>query len=239
MQAAHPLVITGARKSGFYQRNPWKRLQRTLALTYALTFGTKEEARAAADRINAVHRAVRGIDDVTGLAYDALDPELLLWVHACLVDSALLFERLTVGRLDDEGRERFHREQMLAAEMLLLPRDRIPRTFPALREYIDEVVESGALVVTSAAQEVADIFRHPPRDAEWRPVLGAISRWAFGTLPPKLRAGYGFRWNPARQLALRATLRWLRTVRPLIPPRYRLIMPAVEAERRIAAQLAG
>ena len=33
MQAAHPLVIAGARETGFYERNPWKRLQRTLVLT--------------------------------------------------------------------------------------------------------------------------------------------------------------------------------------------------------------
>lgn len=239
MQAAHPLVIAGATRTGFYQRNPWKRLQRTLALTYALTFGSKEEATAAAERINAVHRAVHGIDEVTGLPYDALDPDLLLWVHACLVDSALLFERLTVGRLDVEGRERFHREQMLAAELLLLSRERIPPTVPELRAYVDEVVASGDLVVTEAALEVAEIFRNPPRDAEWRPVLGAISRWAFGTLPPSLRAQYGMRWNPAKDLALRATLRWLRTVRPIIPPRFRLIMPAVEAERRVRAAAAA
>src|SRR4051794_35077799 len=47
MQAAHPLVIAGARETGFYQRDPWKRLQRTLMLTYALTFGTREEAQRA------------------------------------------------------------------------------------------------------------------------------------------------------------------------------------------------
>ena len=60
---------------------------------------------------------------MTGAPYDALDPHLLLYVHACLVDSALLFERLTVGRLDDAGRQRFHEEQMLAAEMMRVPRE--------------------------------------------------------------------------------------------------------------------
>ena len=118
MQAAHPLVIAGARETGFYERNPWKRLQRTLVLTYTITFGTKAEAAAAADRINEVHARVKGIDPETGLAYDGLDPELLLYVHACLVESALLFERLTVGRLDAPGRQRFHEEQMLVAEMV-------------------------------------------------------------------------------------------------------------------------
>src|SRR5689334_4085618 len=123
MQAAHRLVIAGARETGFYERNPWKRLERTLQLTYALTFGTRREAEEAAARINAVHSGVHGIDPVTGKPYDALDPELLLWVHACLVDSALLFEQLTVGALDERERRRFHEEQMLAAELLLLPRE--------------------------------------------------------------------------------------------------------------------
>src|SRR3954453_1717716 len=148
MQAAHPLVIAGARETGFYQRDPWKRLQRTLMLTYTLTFGSAEEAGAAAERINEVHRRVHGVDEVTGLPYDALDPDLLLWVHACLVDSALLFEEHTVGRLDEAGRQRFHEEQMLAAEMVLLPRDRIPPTVEELRSYIDDVVASGILRVT-------------------------------------------------------------------------------------------
>ncbi|HEX9234861.1 MAG TPA: oxygenase MpaB family protein, partial [Actinomycetota bacterium] len=128
MQAAHPLVLAGARQTGFYERNPWKRLERTLRLQFAITFGSRAEAREAAERINRVHADIHGVDEVTGLAYDALDPELLLWVHACLIDSSLLFERLTVGRLDDEGRNGFHHEQMVGAEMLGLPRDRIPPT---------------------------------------------------------------------------------------------------------------
>jgi uncharacterized protein (DUF2236 family) len=236
MQAAHPLVIAGARKTGFYQRNPWRRLQRTLALTYTITFGSREEALAAAERINAVHRSVRGVDDVTGLPYDAFDPELLLWVHACLVDSALRFEQLTVGRLDDGGRERFHQEQMVAAELLDLPRERIPPTVGELRDWMDGVIGSGILQVTDAARDVASMFRVPPREAEWRPVLHAVSWWAFGTLPPLIRDGYGVTWNPAKEVTLRATLRWLRLVRPALPPRYRYIMPAQEAERRVVAR---
>src|SRR5437763_627703 len=56
MQAAHPLVIAGARETGFYERNPWKRLERTLQLTYAITFGSRSQAQEAAARINTVHR---------------------------------------------------------------------------------------------------------------------------------------------------------------------------------------
>ncbi|HEY7401480.1 MAG TPA: oxygenase MpaB family protein [Actinomycetota bacterium] len=225
MQAAHPLVIAGAAASGFFERNPWKRLQRTLVLTYAITFGSKEEADAAADRINEVHAKVKGIDPVTGLPYDALDPRLLLWVHACLVDSALLFEELTVGALDDRGRQRFHEEQMLVAELVKVPRAMIPPTVPELRSYVDEVVRGGELRVAGSANAVAALFRHPPRDAEWRPVLKGVARLAFHTLPLTLRDLYGVRVGPRDRSLDGAFLAAVRRLRPLLPPRFRYIEP--------------
>ena len=228
MQAAHPLVIAGARETGFYERNPWKRLQRTLILTYTITFGTKTEAHAAAERINEVHARIKGIDQVTGKPYDALDPELLLWVHACLVDSALLFEELTVGKLNDAGRQRFHEEQMLAAEMVKIPRDIIPPTVPALRAYMARVIERGDLLVTDSARKVADLFYDPPAEAEWRPVLKGVSRLAFATLPPALRREFGIRLGMSKRAAMRATFAATRLARPLLPPKVRYIAPYQE-----------
>ena len=225
MQAAHPLVIAGARETGFYERNPWKRLQRTLILTYAITFGTKAEAHAAAERINDVHARINGVDSVTGKPYDALDPELLLWVHACLVDSALLFEELTVGKLDDAGRQRFHEEQMLVAEMVKVPRSRIPPTVPGLRAYMDDVIARGDLQVTDAARRVAELFEDPPHDAEWRPVLKGVSRLAFATLPPALRDAFGIHVGPGKRAAMAATFAAVRLGRPLLPPKFRFIAP--------------
>jgi uncharacterized protein (DUF2236 family) len=234
MQSAHPLVLAGARQTGFYQRDPWKRLERTLHLTYTITFGTRDQALEAAHRINLVHESVHGTDEVTGLPYDARDPDLLLWVHACLVDSQLLFERLTVGALDEAGRDRFHREQMAGVELLGLDRSRIPPTAAALRGYVDDVVASGMLRVTAETQRVADLIRHPPPDVPWRPVLRQVARWAFGTLPPPLREAYGRTWNRLRWLELRATLRALKLIRPVIPVRFREIMPARLAVERLA-----
>ena len=228
MQAAHPLVIAGARETGFYERNPWKRLQRTLILTYTITFGSKAEAHAAADRINDVHTRIQGVDEITGRPYDALDPHLLLWVHACLVDSALLFEQLTVGRLDDAGRQRFHEEQMLAAELVKIPREIIPPTVPELRAYMAGVLDRGELLVTESARRVAELFYHPPAEAEWRPVLKGVSRLAFATLPPPLRNEFGIRLGPAKRSAMRATFAAARLTRPLLPPKVRYIAPYQE-----------
>lgn len=232
MQAAHPLVIAGANQTGMYERNPWKRLQRTLVLQYTLTFGTRAEAHAAADRINEIHERIHGVDRVTGRRYDALDPDLLLWVHACLIESASLFERLTVGRLDDRGRQRFHEEQMLAAELVRLPRERIPPTMRELEAYIEDTVRSGELVVTDAARSVAGLFLDPPRDAQWRPVLKAVARLAFGTLPAEVREGYGLPRRAGERAVRRATFAALRAARPLLPSKVRFIAPYQRWRRR-------
>ena len=48
MHAAHPLIAAGARQTSFYQRDPWKRLIRTLSLQNSVTFGTKQEADESA-----------------------------------------------------------------------------------------------------------------------------------------------------------------------------------------------
>lgn len=235
MHAAHPLVIAGARQTGFYERDAWKRLERTLQLQYTITFGTREEAEAAAARIRRVHDSIHGIDSVTGFPYDAHHPDLLLWVHACLVDSSLLFERLTVGGLDDAGRLRFHREQMLQAELLGLERSRIPPTVDDLRAYIETVVRSEQLRVGPEARTVAALIKHPPPGVPWRPILRLVARWAFGSLPEPLRAAYGVRWNPLRELNQRGSLATLKLVRPALPVQVRQIVPARRAVERVSS----
>ena len=65
MHAAHPLIAAGARQTSFYQRDPWKRLIRTLSLQNSVTFGTKKEADESAHRINKLHEVEDDMDDLT------------------------------------------------------------------------------------------------------------------------------------------------------------------------------
>ena len=235
MQAAHPLVVAGARQTSMYERDPWKRLERTLSQTYTVVFGTRAEALAASKRIDDIHGVIKGIDPVTGLPYDARDPELLLWVHAALVDSFLLFERATVGALDDAGRQAFHEESMVSAELLRLPRERIPPTVAGLRDYIDQVAASGILRMSDGAATVAELIRNPPANVPQRKLWGLIGYLAFGTLPPALQALYGVSGGTLRAAGVRATLLAVRAARPLAPRNLRVIMPAQLAERRLSA----
>ena len=130
----------------------------------------------------------------------------------------------------------------------------IPPTVPALRAHLAELEGRGELRVTDAARKVAELFRDPPADAEWRPVLLGVSRLAFGTLSPGLREQYGVRLGPAKLAAMRATLAATRVIRPLLPAKVRFIAPyqewrlrqkgvepagVAEARRRAGIRLGG
>jgi uncharacterized protein (DUF2236 family) len=236
MHAAHPLVVAGARQTGMYERDPWHRLERTLRQTFMVVFGTRREAEAAAKRIDDVHGAIKGVDEVTGERYDARDPELLLWVHACLVGSFLEMERRTLGKLDAAGRQRFHEEQMLAVEPLRLPRERIPATVEELDAYIEGVISSGVLRMTDDAMAVAALVRDPPDGVPKRWVWRMISFLSLHTLPPALRELYGVRHDMRHELALRTVCWVLRHDRPLMPPRWRFIAPALAAGARLRGE---
>jgi len=236
MHAAHPLVVAGARQTGMYERDPWRRLERTLRQTFTVVFGTRLEAELAAKRIDDVHGAIKGVDEVTGLRYDARDPELLLWVHACLVSSFLEMERRTLGKLDPAGRQRFHEEQMLAVEPLRLPRERVPPTVEGLGAYIDQVVASGVLRRTDDAMAVAALVRNPPDEVPRRWLWKLISFLSLHTLPPALREFYGVRHTLRHELALRAVCWTMRHDRPFMPPRWRFIAPALAAGARLRGE---
>ena len=98
MHAAHPLIAAGARQTSFYQRDPWKRLIRTLSLQNSVTFGTKEEAEKSSHKLTSFMKLLKEKDEVTGKIYDALDQEQLLWVHACLQISSIYFYEKTVNK---------------------------------------------------------------------------------------------------------------------------------------------
>lgn len=236
MHAAHPLVAAGARQTATYRRDPWARLLRTLSLQLLLPFGTRAEASEAAGRINRLHKVINGTDEVTGEYYDALDPDLLLWVQACLEQSSVMFYELTVGPLTDAAKERFHHENLRAAELVLLDCDQVPATYADLEAYIDGVVASDRLLITDVATELADLVRGGPVPLHLKPIWRFIAFAAVGTLPPRVRDLYGYRWGRVRKALLGASLRVLKLLRRILPARIRLVLPARVAMKRLKGE---
>ena len=234
MHAAHPLIAAGARQTSFYQRDPWKRLIRTLSLQNSVTFGTKEEADESADRINRLHEVIKGEDKVTGGYYDALDHEQLLWVHACLQISSIYFYEKTVKKLSTEEKNQYHIENMVAAKLVLVNTSKMPKTHEELKNWvIKKSSEKEYLVITDVAEDVRDIIKGGPVPVHIKPIWPFIAFTAFNTLPKEFKELYGINETKLKKILLNFNLLLLKTIRPLLPPFFRLIPPARWARQRI------
>ena len=234
MHAAHPLIAAGARQTSFYQRDPWKRLIRTLSLQNSVTFGTKEEADESAHRINKLHEVIKGEDEITGGYYDALDHEQLLWVHACLQISSIYFYEKTVKNLTEKEKNQYHEENSIAAEMVLVDSKIMPKTHEELKDWvIKKSREKDYLVLTDVAIDVADIISGGPVPRHIKPIWPFIAFTAFNTLPPEFKNIYGIKETKFKTALLNFNLYLLKYTRPFLPPFFRLIAPARWAKQRL------
>tara|TARA_B100000963_G_scaffold312790_1_gene290411 strand:+ start:278 stop:1120 length:843 start_codon:yes stop_codon:yes gene_type:complete len=234
MHAAHPLIAAGARQTSFYQRDPWKRLIRTLSLQNSVTFGTKEEADDSAHRINKLHEVIKGEDEVSGGYYDALDHEQLLWVHACLQISSIYFYEKTVRKLTDEEKDQYHVENMKAAELVLINTKEMPQTHKGLKDWvINKSRSKDYLMFTDVAKDVQDIIAGGPVPTHIKPIWPFIAFTAFNTLPKEFKELYGVKETGLKKIILNFNLKFLKFTRPFLPPFFRLIAPARWANQRI------
>jgi len=234
MHAAHPLIAAGARQTSFYQRDPWKRLIRTLSLQNSVTFGTKEEADESAHRINKLHEVIKGTDEVSGGYYDALDHEQLLWVHACLQISSIYFYEKTVKKLTTEEKDLYHKENTVAAEMVLVDPKQMPTTHEGLKQWvIEKSKEKDYLMMTDVAKDVYEIIGGGPVPTHIKPIWPFIAFTAFNTLPKEFKEIYGIKETKFKSTLVSFNLAMLKYTRPLLPPFFRLIAPARWAKQRI------
>ena len=234
MHAAHPLIAAGARQTSFYQRDPWKRLIRTLSLQNSVTFGTKEEADDSAHRINKLHEVIKGKDPVSKDTYDALDHEQLLWVHACLQISSIYFYEKTVKKLTDDQKNKYHEENMIAADLVLVDINKMPKTHNELVEWVtNKSRQDNYLMITDVAEDVKDIIAGGPVPRHIKPIWPFIAFTAFQTLPNEFKKIYGIKSSNFKRIIVNFNLAILKYTRPFLPPFFRLIAPARWASQRI------
>lgn len=241
LQVAQPLVAAGVAEHSNYREDPWGRLYRTLDLTTRIVFGDTETSRAAAERLRDVHRRVRGVTREdggrypAGTPYDATDPELLMWVHATLVDTSLrVYERYVAPLTIAEKRD-YYAEQMLLAERYGVPRGSQPQSFAEFNEYVEDMLAGDRIAVTGALRDVVDATLRPPLPLLARPLVEALNLATVGLLPSRLREELELPWGPTRERLLGAQRALLRTLIPALPSPAREFPPARSAERRLRA----
>jgi len=233
MQVAHPAVAAGVAEHSDFRGDPFGRLRRTLTASYAVVFGTSHRAERAIRRINAIHTVVNGRVPETGEPYRALDPDLLLWVHATLVDTALQVYERYVAPLPPSAAEAYHDEARGIAIRLGVPADAIPPTLTDLRARMTAMLANGEVRVSPTAQMLAPSILYPSQ-AVPRFVWDLAHLVSFSVMPPEILAGYGIPWSPARERGMQRLAAVTRRLLPLLPPSLRHVPQARSAKRRLA-----
>ena len=239
LQVAHPLVAAGVAEHSNYREDPWGRLYRTLDLTTKIVFGSTEVAEEAAARIRHVHGRVHGVTRepggryAAGTPYDARDPELLMWVHATLVHTALDVYVRYVDSLSIDEQRAYYEEQKLLGEQFGVPRDRQPATLDDFNEYFQEMLASDRIAVTDALRDVVDATLRPDLPFVLRPVVEAANVATVGLLPKRLRDELGLPWGPTRRRLFRTGRSVLSALVPVLPRVMREFPPARSADKRV------
>lgn len=229
MQIAHPLVAEGVHTHSSYMDDPLGRSEHTFILGEMLTFGSHATAHEAARTINRLHTHVHGILSVQagthtkGTPYKARTPELLLWVHATLIDTILYTYPLFLGPISQQEQEHYYQESKTLAGLLgLSPKD-MPRTVKDLRQYVDDMVHSNTLAATPQARQLAQQVLFPPVPTPWRPLLHLNCQITCALLPQPIREIYGLEWSTTQQRAFDLSAWSMRAILPHLPMSLRVL----------------
>jgi len=192
--------------SGRVDRHPIKRLRTTTAYLLIAMLGTDEERAELRRQIDRVHALVRSRAD-DPVAYNAFDPELQLWVAACLYKGLEDVHRLFGPPVDD----RFFDEVLYphAARLgttLQVTEDMWPADRPAFESYwkeglarveMDDVTRRYLRGIADLSFLVAPLGR---LGGPVRPVLRPVGEvMTGGFLPAELRDELGLPWDDRRQ----------------------------------------
>jgi uncharacterized protein (DUF2236 family) len=195
VQALHPLAMAGVAEHSDWKRDPFGRLAATSGYVLTVTYGDNAAAEAVAARVREVHKHVRGIDPATGMDYSAEDPDLLLWVHAGIVDSIVHVVQRYGRGLEAGEADRYVAEMVQFAEIVGVPAEQVPTTVRELAEYIESVDLRQA---TPAARDAIGVVLDPPGlSDDLRELWHDLGQVAIGTLPGWARTMYGFAEPPS------------------------------------------
>lgn len=164
------------------------------AVGYGVARSTVENGRLDRHPVNGQHAQVRSTPD-SPVEYNAMNPQLQLWVAACLyVGLEDIYERV-YGPLAGDLRDEFYRQGMVCGTTLQIPAE----SWPADRDVFDEYWDRRVAEI-SISDEVREFllsiarFGYAPRWVQRR--YGPVKyRRTIGYLPPAFRTALRVDWT--------------------------------------------
>ncbi|MBH5323090.1 oxygenase MpaB family protein [Aurantiacibacter sediminis] len=211
LQMLHPHALQGVLDFSNFRADMHGRLRRTARFIAVTTYGHRDDAEAAIERVNRIHSKVRGtLPD--GSAYEATNPRTLAWVH---VTEALMFLEAWLVHVRPEmplsEQDEYFRQFALIARKL--GADPVPESKAEAQEVFRTLRSD--LRATPQAREVAElVLEHRPQGATGT-IQPFMANAAVSLLPPFARTmldldAPGLSALPSKLVtgALGGTMRW-------------------------------
>jgi len=224
MQLARPGVGYGVMESrvesGRSDLHPIKRARTTFTYLAVSMAGTDAQKAAFRRAVNRAHAEVYSTPD-SPVEYNAFDPDLQLWVAACLYKGGIDFYRTFVGELNEQDADRHYRDGMVLGTTLQVPPEMWPPDRAAFDRYwqdqldkvhIDDSVRD-YLYPIAVGRVRAVTLPEPVRRLPERLALLITT----GFLPQRFRDEMHFSWDAAKQRRFDRLIAVLRTVNNMLP----------------------
>ncbi|GAA1664704.1 oxygenase MpaB family protein [Fodinicola feengrottensis] len=221
MQLALPPVGHGVSESkvesGQLFRHPIKRSRTTNTYLSVALLGTPAEKKAFTRAVNRSHAKVRS-DANSPVAYNAFDPDLQLWVAACLwrgfEDAYHFFGKRP---LTDEEWEHLYQEAATLGTTLQVPPQRWPADRAAFEDYWKAGMERISIDdrVRGYLYDVV-MLRFLPRMIS--APLGPVNKFfTIGFLPPQFRTEMRMSWSTRDQRRFDRAVRAIAAIARSLP----------------------
>jgi uncharacterized protein (DUF2236 family) len=227
MQLGNPAVGYGVAESKVDSGNvlihPWKRLRTTLSYLVIALFGDEADRAAYREAVNESHRPVRS-DPNSPVPYNAFDPELQLWVAACLYVGVRDMRVAFLGPMSETDADALYLHCARLGTTLQVREEMWPADREAFEKYWAEGLARLRYdePVREHLMKVVDLTMVP----RWMQVGNArINRFfTTGFLPPECREEMGLPWSDRQQRRFDRWVAVFRAVSRLIP-RWARVLP--------------
>ena len=211
LQMLHPHALQGVLDHSNFRSDMHGRLRRTARFIAVTSFGHRDDATAAIERVNRIHAAVGGtLPD--GKPYSATDPRVLAWVHVAEASSFLAAYMRHV-RPDMPGSEQDEYYRQFAVIARALGADPVPTDRREAEAIFREL--RGDLSSSPQAREIADLVLSQRPEGAPPAVQALLGAEAVALLPPFARSMLGLERPGLAAIPARAatwgmgkTLRW-------------------------------
>jgi uncharacterized protein (DUF2236 family) len=226
LQLAHPLVAAGVFDHSGFRGTPYaaaSRLYHTVHAMLSLTFGDEGARQKTLDAIRAIHRRVNGVllESTgcyrSGTRYSAEDPDLVLWVHATLIESVVLVYERLVAPLTTAERDEYCAEAFPIAVALAARENEVPRTWADLRAYLECMYTSNGITVGTQGRELARAVLSPSGGWLVAPATWINRMITIGLLPSVVREHYAMTWTARQERTVARLVATLRLTRRVLP----------------------